>query len=305
MCYMLLVAHSQFFCCCLTSIPVQIFREQLLACDQDPEGIRYAKKFDIATRGLLETIKKFRLMKSIVEKKARSQVLRNKFVGVLKIFGKDFFETVVNLLSLKKFADMDVEEVKGKKSAHDLLEEETQAAIRQQNAKLEEILRKQKERADFLAGNGPQKSKAVDQQSAEFGAPVVAKPIFMRRSLTTIKPRKQDMKPAASADVQPAAPNDEAAAARPKPRMSMAQLHAMLHDQTRQAREQDTPGAQEAAAAEPHDDNVAGVSALARETGHSPAPAPPTGARLMNAMGAVRAKLRAGLEQSRPAADQM
>jgi len=287
----------------LTRFHRQIFREQLLACDQDPEGIRYAKKFDIATRGLLSTIKKFRMMKTIVEKKARNEVLRNKFVRVLKMFGKDFFDTVVNLLSLKKFADMDVEEVKGKKSAHEMLEEETQLKIHQQNVRMEEIIRKQQEKADFLKGHGPKKQKD-EAEVAEFGPPVVKKPTFLRRTLTAIKPRKMDINPIALGAKPPAAPSDEAAATRPKPRMSMSQVHAMLHDQTQQARAPAALDAHETEAVVLHDD-AAGVAALARETGQVAGAASPTAGRMMSAMGAVRARLRAGAVQSPPASDHM
>jgi hypothetical protein len=267
-----------------------MFREQLLACDQDPEGIRYAKKFDLATRGLLGTIKRFRVMKSIVMKKTRTDILKNKYVNLLKIFGKDVFDSVLDLMSLKSLSELDLEEVNGKKSGHQLLEEAAQAQMAEQSQKIEEILAKQKEKADFLAGIKTQKRVIVVE--SQQGPPVVKKPAFLRRVLTSIKPSKEDIAPVDPVVSQPTAQTD--AATRPKVRMSLAQVQAMLLDQSREAQESTITSAQQTGDAAPDDSSAAGVAALARETGQSLGPRPPVEtSKLMQAMGSVRTRLRA------------
>ena len=276
----------------------QIFREQLLACDQDPEGIRYAKKFDLATRGLLATIQKFRVMKSIVMRKTRNEILRNKFVFAFRIFGKDVFDSVLDLMSLKSLSEMDLEEVNGQKSAHQVLEEAAQAQMMEQSQKLEDIRAKQQLRADFLAGIKAEKKEIVVVDTQQ-GPPVVKKPAFLRRVITAIKPRKEDIAPMTSGDTQPAAPADSAA--RPKVRMSLAQVQSMLLDQSLEARESINLNGHDEGNTVQGEDSAAGVAALARETGQDQQPRPPTGAsQLMRAMGSVRAKLRASSVQSAP-----
>jgi hypothetical protein len=284
-----------------------MFREQLLACDQDPEGIRYAKKFDLATRGLLATIKRFRVMKNIVMKKTRIEILKDKRVHFLKMFGKEAFDSVVDLLSLKSLSEMDLEEVDGKKSGHQLLEEAALAQMAEQNQKIEDIIAKQKEKADFLAGIKTQKKEVVVETHE--GPPIVKKPAFLRRVLTSIKPSKEDIAPIDTVASQPIAHND--AATRPKVRMSLAQVQAMLLDQSREAQASAAANTHQPDDAVPNVITAAGVAALAQETGQSLGPRPPTEAsKLMQAMGSVRSRLRAGASHSRstpppPAPDQM
>jgi hypothetical protein len=276
----------------------QIFRDQLLACDQDPEGIRYAKKFDLATRGLLATIQKFRVMKSIVMRKARSEILKNKYVFALKILGKDAFDSFIDLMSLKHLSEMDLEEVNGKKSAHQVLEEAAESQMTEQALKIEEIIAKQRLRADFLAGINIEKKQIaiVDTQQ---GPPVVKKPAFLRRVITSIKPRKEDITPFYSGDTQPASPTDPSD--RPKLRMSLSHVQAMLLDQSLEARESVNMNEHDEGKSVQVEDSAAGVAALARETGKDQEPRPPTGAsQLMRAMGSVRAKLRASALPSAP-----
>jgi hypothetical protein len=282
------------FTCALTRY-LQMFREQLLACDQDPEGIRYAKKFDLATRGLLNTIKRFRVMKSIVMKKTRLEMLKNKYVNVLKILGKDAFDSVLDLMSLKSLSEMDLDEKDGQKSSHQLLEEAAHNQMTENNQKIEEIIARQKEKADFLAGIKTQKKEIVIV--SQEGPPVVKKPAFLRRVITSIKPSKEDIAPIDAS--QPTAQED--AAARPKVRMSLAQVQAMLLDQSREAQVSATIAVQPPDAVAPDVGSAAGVAALAQETGQSLGPRPPSEAsRLMQAMGSVRSRLRANASQNNP-----
>ncbi len=269
-----------------------------MACDQDPEGIRYAKKFDLATRGLLATIKKFRMMKSIVMKQTKIEVLKNKYVFAFKIFGKGVFESVLDLMSLSSLSKMDFQEANGKKSGHQLLEEAVEAQMIEQGRQIEEIVARQKKRADFLAGIKPVEKEVVVVESQQ-GPPVVKKPAFLRRVITSIKPRKEDLARDISRETQPAAPNH--AADRPKVRMSLAEVQALLQGQSLDARDPVNLITQEVGDAVLDDEKAAGVAALARETGQSLGPRPPAGAsQLMQAMGSVRAKLRAGTPKSTP-----
>jgi hypothetical protein len=274
----------------------QIFREQLLACDQDPEGIRYAKKFDLATRGLLATIKRFRMMKTIIMKKTRNEILKNKYVFAFKILGKGVFESVIDLMSLESLSNLDFTEVNGQKSGHQLLEEAVQKQMMEQSLQVEDIVAKQKKRAEFLAGI-KHTAKEVEAIVEAQGPPVVKKPAFLRRIITSIKPRKEDIARENYQDAQPAAPSD--AGDRPKVRMSLAQVQSMLQQQSLEARESADVNAQETGSNDSADENAAGVAALAIETGQRPRP--PTGAsQLMQAMGSVRARMRAGMAKSNP-----
>jgi hypothetical protein len=274
-----------------------MFREQLLACDQDPEGIRYAKKFDLATRSLLATIKRFRVMKNIVMKKTRIEILKNKYVNLFRILGKDAFDSVLELMSLKSLSEMDLEEVNGKKSGHQLLEEAAHATITEQNQKIAEIIAKQKEKADFLAGIQVKKKEVVVE--SQQGPPVVKKPAFLRRVLTSIKPSREHISPIDTVISQPAINAD--AATRPKVRMSLAQVQSMLHDQSREAQVSAAIYPQQTGDSAPEVGSAAGVASLAQETGQSLGPRPPSEAsKLMQAMGSVRSRLRAGAAQNNP-----
>ena len=111
-----------------------------------------------------------------------------------RIFGKDVFNSVLDLMSLKSLSEMDLEEVNGQKSAHQVLEEAAQAQMMEQSQKLEDIRAKQQLRADFLAGIKAEKKEIV-VVDAQQGPPVVKKPAFLRRVITAIKPRKEEIAP--------------------------------------------------------------------------------------------------------------
>jgi hypothetical protein len=278
---------------------IQIFREQLLVCDQDPEGIRYAKKFDLATRGLLTTIKKFRMMKTIVTKKTRIEVQRSKYLFAYKLLGKDVFETLLDLKALQSLSQMDFQQVNGKKSGHELLEEAVNKEMMERSRQIEDIIARQKQRADFLANVESPKNVVKTVVESQQGPPIVKKPAFLRRVVTSIKPRKEDITSENFPDNRPASPTD--AAGRPQLRMSFAQVQAMLQGQSSEARESVNINSQEIDNAVLGDESGAGVAALARETGQSLGPRPPTGtSQLMQAMGSVRARLRAGTAKTAP-----
>jgi hypothetical protein len=239
-------------------------------------------------------------MKQIVMKKTRAEILKNKYVTLFNLFGKKIFESVVDLLSLKSLSEMDLEETDGKASAHQKLEEAAQLQMAAQSQRLDELIRQKQERADFLMGIKREKeNKKVDNHE---GPPIVKKPAFMRRVITSMKPQKQDIFPVTSDDSYHATPVDGATSVRPKTRLSLAQVQAMLIDQAKDARETIAINANEMNASTLGENDIVGVAALVRQTGKIAGPTPPQQpSQLMQAIGSVRSRLRAGAGSNAPA----